>query len=504
MNNSHKKSRVAVIGGGPAGLFAGHLLHQAGFQVALFESHSKPGGCASFFRRKGEFGSASFDAGATVINELSPGHFLDRLLKHCDVKLTAPFKKNLCVFFHLDGGRKFLLQTQSFESFEKSLLQAFPADSAGLSAFFSRYRQPVQSLMRALVKVPHLPIQRWQDLKFNLKMLHEAKDILPLIFESRLSFSDVMNHYDFSPELRRWIEMNFLITLQCRSHDCYPIVGALAFYFYLLDSGALEGGMRSLFEPLLASLKERAQVFTRTRVTQTEKINDEFFLQLADGRSTGPYDLVVSSLPRFGTRKIFRGPSPFSTECDESQLVPQTWSALVAYLVVKDGKELPSPPFNTHAADGAHETYMSFSGRDATERCPAGYRVVTLSTHCRSSEWFPESGPLEEALYEKKKAARGRELLKQFQNTFPDTEVVFQEYGTPQTFHWYTQRSGGSVGGLPLSKKFSLWNSMPQRTYIDGLYQIGDTSFPGQSILACALGACAVVEKITGAKLSIK
>ncbi|MEN8247557.1 MAG: FAD-dependent oxidoreductase, partial [Bacteroidota bacterium] len=46
------KYDVIVIGGGLGGLTAGAKLAREGKQVLLIEQHSKPGGCATTFRRK--------------------------------------------------------------------------------------------------------------------------------------------------------------------------------------------------------------------------------------------------------------------------------------------------------------------------------------------------------------------------------------------------------------------------------------------------------------------
>ena len=499
-----KKARVAVIGAGPAGLFAAHLLHREGAEVALFESHSKAGGCASYFRRKGDFGTASFDAGATILNEMSEGRFLRRLLDHCGIEVPSRFRKNICVVFDLEGQSKFLVECTSFESFEKSLAAAFPQDAQGLRAFFARYRAPVEALRESLGRVPHLPLERWQDLRLGWPALAPLRALWPFAFETRLSFADICVRYNFSEALRRWIDMNFLITLQCPATDCFPLVGAYALCFYLWDSGSLEGGMRALFESMLKKLSEEAPVFMRSPVAAIEKTGEDFFLELSDKRRAGPFDIVISSLPRYDTARIFRGPAAFGSASHWESLDRELWGAFVSYLVVKDSPELPSSPFNAHIRLAGHETYVSFSGRNCPERCAEGLRTVTLSAHSRSAEWFPDGEKLAGPRYDRLKERRGEELLKAFRHSFAQIEIVFREHGSPRSFFKYTRRREGTVGGIPLSKAHSLWNAPSPRSFVPQLYQIGDTSFPGPSVLGTAIGACAVVEKILGRKLSIK
>ena len=59
---------VAVIGAGFGGLGAALHAAESGARVAIFESLSYPGGCASSFRR----GNATYEAGATLFCGLGP------------------------------------------------------------------------------------------------------------------------------------------------------------------------------------------------------------------------------------------------------------------------------------------------------------------------------------------------------------------------------------------------------------------------------------------------
>src|SRR4051812_30056929 len=115
------KNRVAVLGAGPAGLFTAHLLNKEGFKVALYESHSKPGGCASFFRRTTNAGPASFDAGATVLNGFSEGELMKKLIDHIGVEIPKPFLKIKGLYYRLPHQqRPFLVDVRSYSLFEES------------------------------------------------------------------------------------------------------------------------------------------------------------------------------------------------------------------------------------------------------------------------------------------------------------------------------------------------------------------------------------------------
>ena len=52
MLQSQKTYDFTIIGAGVAGIAVAALLAKDGFKVKLIESHSKPGGCASFLEMR--------------------------------------------------------------------------------------------------------------------------------------------------------------------------------------------------------------------------------------------------------------------------------------------------------------------------------------------------------------------------------------------------------------------------------------------------------------------
>jgi phytoene dehydrogenase-like protein len=72
----------------------------------------------------------------------------------------------------------------------------------------------------------------------------------------------------------------------------------------------------------------------------------------------------------------------------------------------------------------------------------------------------------------------------------------FIEIASPKTFLHYTKRKEGFVGGIPLTSEFSYLKTPSQDTLLPNVYQIGDTSFPGQSVVNCTIGALEAVRKV--------
>ena len=67
---------------------------------------------------------------------------------------------------------------------------------------------------------------------------------------------------------------------------------------------------------------------------------------------------------------------------------------------------------------------------------------------------------------------------------------------SPRTFERFTGRFAGYVGGVP--RRAGLHNNLrlgPMHI-APGLHLVGDTAFPGQSILATALGGTKLAERM--------
>ena len=508
-----RKRRVAVIGAGPAGLFFSHLARREGLEVVLFEGHSKPGGCASYFRKKySKEGDAKalFDAGATVLSLLGEGEWLRNMVSSFGITLPRFHRMNE-MEYRLSNLR-FTLDARSCESWIQSLAKEFPKDREVILQRFPKMAQQAQRLQNGLQRVPHLPIESWQDIVLNWRNLPSLLNLVPAFIGGVFtSFGETLDSWKISDPLRRWIDMNLLITLQAPSEEVHPLWASLALFFYPLGAGALEGGMNALFEPLLEKLNSDpgAQIFMKTPVTRIQELDDGRFCCVTIDRMVGPFDFVVSSIPSFNTEKLFDSPL-FRRNFSWETLQEHLWGAVVSYVVVRDVARFPDEPFNVHSsrassfasASGGGDVYLSFSARNDLKRVATGYRTLTLSTHAHLTEWraSTEKGAAyrNDPAYLHLKSCEGDKLLQHFRELYPESEIVFFEHGTPSTFARYTRREEGSVGGLPLTQEFTGFRSASQRTEHPGIYQIGDTRFPGQSVLGCAVGAQACLEKILG------
>ena len=127
---------------------------------------------------------------------------------------------------------------------------------------------------------------------------------------------------------------------------------------------------------------------------------------------------------------------------------------------------------------------------------PSSVRVATLLTHTRPADWEG----LDADAYRAKKADHEARLVAALARALPDAPnaLVHAEFASPRSFRRYTRRTGGAVGGAPVSRSNSNFLAVGPDVMGRGLWLVGDSVFPGQGTMSTVLSAIRVVERITG------
>lgn len=496
--------KIAIIGAGPAGLAAALELKAHGIESTVYESHSKPGGCASYFRRQIAEERLLFDAGATVVWSLNDGDFFKKKLKEWKLP-ELPFHKHNFHRYTIDA-QTFDIHSHSEGMWIQSLKENFPDDALFIEKnfpFFFKVSRKILELIESPMAEPFLELRA---LLINTPLLLKAfsiSDVIQLLKIPR-DFSKFLDQEKLSAKFRNWVEMTLLITLQAQSHEVDTLYALMSLCFFPLGAGALEGGMATLFDAQVKALnKDVPRVHFRKKVTNI-LLDKGYFLEI-DGFYQGPFQGIMLTSPRWSSKKFFKNElfeeNTFTEErqCAKTGAESKLWSATVAYLAIKDCEKIPREAFNHQVSKGKESYYISVSRAGDPLRGSTKLRSATMSTHTPLNEWsfFEE--------YKKSKDFKNREsylekkILKQ--NLFCEiaqeslkTEIIYSDLGTPKSFLHYTQRE--SVGGIPLSKNFSFLKSPTQRTQYPFVYQLGDTAFPGQSIVNTSIGAIEAVRKL--------
>ena len=173
------------------------------------------------------------------------------------------------------------------------------------------------------------------------------------------------------------------------------------------------------------------------------------------------------------------------------------WGAITLYIALREEAvpaDLPlhaqvlsryaaTPPYlRTGAGD---DVFLSLSPRGDLASAPANWRTLNVSTHVRLSDWNDLS---REEYRAQKKIWRDR-LLDGVRVALPDFDENrgFVITGTPSSWEDYTLRARGNVGGAPLSRRNANLRALPSRIGLPDFRLVGDSTFPGQGTVACAL-----------------
>jgi len=497
--------KVAVVGAGPAGLAAAWELKHLGFTVDIFEAHSKPGGCASYFRRKVQGSPVPeskvlFDAGATVLWSLREGEFFSEHLKKWGVQIPAfnTSESHAFSFVNELTTKQFILNTRDENTWIQSLKEQFPHDLDFIDRHFPKFFKIAKALNETLYKIPAEPFLSLEALKHNLKLINSVTPIIPAFLSYPAKFSELIA--PCSNEFKEWAESLLLITLQARSEEVESLYGISALCFLALGSGTLDGGMESLFSSLASQFPDsNSRLFFRSPVLKIT--NDAGYTLHTPTANYSGYTSVMLSTPRWNSEYLFDEPLfSYANTLEWDSHKNKLWSAVVAYLVFEDTPTLPDTAFNHLVKNADGEFYFSVSKRNDSKRGPSTMRVVTASTHERLENWtynqYIKKKPFaDRENYEAQKESWKLKFLNASKFVFK-SPALFSEIGTPKTFLAYTLRKEGFVGGIPLTRDFSFLKSPSQLTRFPNVYQIGDTAFPGQSVVNCAVGALEAVRKI--------
>ena len=125
------KYDIIIIGSGLGGLIAGAKLSKEGKKVFLIEQHSKPGGCATTFKR----GDFVFEVGLHEMDYPAPSEMKSRIFTDLDVFKNVEFIK-VPEFYHFDNNRVRVTIPHDPEAAAKKLILIFPDESSGINEWF--------------------------------------------------------------------------------------------------------------------------------------------------------------------------------------------------------------------------------------------------------------------------------------------------------------------------------------------------------------------------------
>jgi C-3',4' desaturase CrtD len=483
-----------VIGAGYSGIATAALLQKAGFSVLILEAHSLIGGCASFFRRK----HFLFDAGATTLSGVLPNQPLGKLF--VDLEITPELNK-------LDPGMKILLDGETitrYADFEKWVEEAekcFPQSKHKQRAFWEKIYSINASAWDFISTNLNLPPSSLKDLILLSKPKNWNKiHLLPKLFFPLRSLLSDLNIKD--QKFERFLNEQLLITTQS-TLDKAPILTSAMGLAYPSETYYPIGGITKPLELVLEKfIGMGGSILFREEVKSINKINNEFVVQT---KKMNEYisKYLVSTIPIWNMEKLTSG-SLNSYYKKQIGKFPKGPAAFTMNFGIKVSDTIEGGYYQIHTPAQiphceASAFFLTLSKKGDLSRAPSTHRTATISTHTDSEEWFF----LNEEEYKTKKQETTDYILETLGSYFPEFKEAQKEFlvsASPKTFQKFTRREQGFVGGIPHSISPSLLRLPPNKLPFSGIFQGGDTAFPGQGTPAVVHGAYQILQ----AALSLK
>lgn len=467
---------LAVIGSGIGGSLISALNKDK--NIILFEKDKNLGGCASTFKRYGNY----YNTGATTLVGYEDNHILK---KQFDTIGITPNITKSDIAIRVIQNNKILDRVKNLEEFINTINRIYPNKNNEI--FWKKIQQIDEKF--------------WQ-----LKKVYYAKYSLPNYVKTLSFVTELFSTFKFDilksadafiketlgtipNEYQNFIDAQLLITIQNKSKGISLLSLALGLAYPFHDVFYVNNGMGSLIEDIVQDVE----------VKRDEQINNI----IKDGKNW----IVKSDKEEYKTKQLVLNSSVYETShlfndinikkyYDSFSFSDQ--SAFVVYLTVDTDIEflehyqfiyddlLPNCISNSF--------FVSFSKKGDKLLSKNNSLSVTISTHSRATVWKN----LAKENYEYQKNSTQDYILAKFLEYFDTIKKEnIRKYfsSTSNTFNRYIGRF--NCGGKAI--RFNNIHQLPScNTPFNGLYNIGDTIFAGQGWPGVAVGVDVLQKELNG------
>ncbi len=465
---------LAVIGAGFGGLGCALRAAELGLRVVVLESLAYPGGCASTYRR----GGTSYESGATLFSGLHEGGAFGAL--GVEVDWLDPV-------FHVRTPLASFAVPRERAAYVARWKELEPAHAEAIARFFDFQKAVADSLWSLFEDPDLLPPMSLRAFFTHVGRLPAYLRIAPWMGRP---LADVLEAFGLGRArvLRAFLDSLCQITVQVPAGEAEAPFALAAIDYAFRGTGHVRGGAGQLARAFTSAIeKAGGEVRFASRVDRVVRGPDGF---VAQGRRVDVQSArIASNLLPADTARVFGG--YFGPLGALHEAVQSSWGAVMLYWVVRDDGLLESGPHHVDltldpdlAPTGGNHVFCSVGA------ARGGERSVTMSTHVSGRQYAQEGGAFAAAvqaamrrtvaeLYPALHAARLRELP-----------------ASPRTFQRFVGRTGGLVGGIPRRVGFGNYETLGPTTFLPNAWLVGDSVFPGQSILATAVGGRKTAEAL--------
>ncbi|WP_421658494.1 C-3',4' desaturase CrtD [Leptothermofonsia sp. ETS-13] len=537
IDTQHSPRRVVVVGAGIGGLTAGALLARRGYSVLVLDQAIVPGGCASTFQRRG----FTFDVGATQVAGLEPGGIHHRIFSELEIDLPEATPCDPACAVYLPGERLPINVWREPEKWKAERQRQFP----GSEPFWRLLADLFQVSWTFQSRDPVLPPRNLWDLGQLLRAVRpRTLTTLPHTFST---VGDVLRGYRLADNqrLKAFLDMQLKLYSQVEAEETALLYAATALNVSQKPQGLyhLHGSMQALSDRLVSALeRDGGQLRMRHTVEQIQVDSGKVTGVRVRNQKTGevwtePADHVIANVTVQNLVQLLGDKTPQGYRQRVEKLPPAS-GAFVIYLGV-DQAALPAncPPHLQflYDYDGPiaenNSLFVSVS-QPGDGRAPEGKATIIASSFTDVGIWWREE---EEAGARSQEPGGGRQDITQdsklqiqnskfkIQNSYStlkqhytdqaiarlsqffnlnEQTILHVEAATPRSFARFTGRDRGIVGGI--GQRISTFGpfGFANRTPIQNLWLVGDSTHPGEGTAGVSYSALTVVRQVEAEKYS--
>ncbi len=459
---------AVVIGAGIGGLVSANYLAAAGMRVLLCDSHTRPGGYCTSFRR----GGFTFDAAAHNFGGYREGALLRKVVRDLGIedRLQVCRHDYADIVFAADGSFSFAFRSE-VEATVREIRSVFPGE------------ERVGDLFRDLL-APSL----------NYFSRYRSK-----------SFRDLLDDYIEDDRLKLAISYPCFGNCAAEPQELHAFLGARVFTETLLDGGyTFAGSMQDLPDVLAQRFVDFGGDLRLGRAARRIAVEGGRVAAVQVGDDFIRTDLCVSACDARTTYMGLVGEQQLpGSFIEELQGMKATESMFICHVGLKryrtDWPERRANLWKMRAGDFkgmfSDETLASFDGYLCHVIPERNQLTASVLTHYRNAEFWRA----------KREEAVSSFLSALERDFFPGLreEVLLTVSSTPMTLQRYTSNyRGSSFGWLGLKDQFLLAD-FKAPSFIKGLYLAGHWSTKGAGISGTAFAAhdvaSVILRKHTGA-----
>jgi prolycopene isomerase len=483
MCSINESADVIVIGSGIGGLTAAALLQERGISTLVFEKNRYPGGSCSSFQREGY----RFDAGASVFYGFGDNSTSGTLNLHTRIfrKLGVEVRTipdPVQIHYHLPNGFSVPVYYDQ-HTFLDTLIARFPHEAEGIKSFYRELTE-VYEILSAM------PAGSLEDVSHLLSVgIANPLNTFALALKSFRSMGKTARRYIHDEELLHFIDIE-AYSWAVQDAVATPLVNA---GICLADRhfGGINypvGGSGAIPEALCKGIEKfGGRIRYQSEVTEILTENGEARgVRLADGTeyyakavisNATVWDtfnrLITDERYRVDDKKFLRAPSWFQLFLGvDASVIPEGFH--VHHILVDDWKSYNQP---------GGTIYFSAPTILDPSLAPPGKHIVHAFVTGEVDEWqHLERGS---SSYLAAKEALAATVISRTERILPGLSkaVELKVLATPLTHERYLNRFKGSYG--PLLKSGQNILQKPQNTTpIKNLFAAGDSTFPGQGVIA--------------------